>query len=74
MIMGELVMGSILHLLMDILLPTDQVHLLTDIGLLTSQSGCLLPLLNLLPHLRSVYLLLYLLIKNTLLLQDLLFL
>jgi len=54
--------------------PHRQVHLLTDIGLLTSQPGCLLPLLNLLPHLRSVYLLLYLLIKNTLLLQDLLFL
>jgi len=52
-------MGLILHLLMVVLL----LYLLPGIGLLTSQPGCLC-LLNPLHHLRSVYLLLYLLIKE----------
>jgi len=54
MIMGELVIGLILHILMSTLLIIHHLLLLPGIGLLTSQPGCLLSLLNLLPLLLAL--------------------
>ena len=64
-------MGLILHILTFILLLINFHLLLPGIGPLISHPGYLLYLLNLLLRLRSVYPLLYLLIKIPLLLQGL---